>query len=55
MVEQLQPAALKEACSAANAQLTLRYHAGCDHSYFFVATVAEEHLLWHAKAMGALL
>lgn len=49
--EQLKPAALREACAAANAKLTLRYHAGYDHSYFFVATVAKEHLEWHAKAL----
>uniref|UniRef100_A0A6T5YCZ0 S-formylglutathione hydrolase n=1 Tax=Diacronema lutheri TaxID=2081491 RepID=A0A6T5YCZ0_DIALT len=52
LTEQLKPAALKEACAAANWPLTLRYHAGSDHSYFFVASVFADHVAWHAQALG---
>jgi S-formylglutathione hydrolase len=50
---QLLPEELRKACAEANAPLTLRYHAGCDHSYLFVASVAADHLEHHARALGA--
>jgi S-formylglutathione hydrolase len=51
--EQLKPEELRAACAAANAPLTLRYHAGCDHSYLFVAAVASDHLEHHAQVLKA--
>lgn len=49
--EQLRPELLNSACSRAGIHLTLRYHEGYDHSYFFVSTFIEEHLLWHADRL----
>ena len=36
--EQLKPELLQEACAAAGIPLTLRYQAGYDHSYYFMAS-----------------
>ncbi len=52
MIEGLRPEALREACAAADYPLTLRMQAGYDHGYFFVATFIEEHLRYHASALG---
>ncbi|MDB4930343.1 MAG: S-formylglutathione hydrolase [Myxococcaceae bacterium] len=49
---QLQPERLAEACAAAGQPLSLRMRDGYDHSYYFIATVVEEHLRHHAKALG---
>lgn len=32
-------------------RLTLRWHAGYDHSYFFIASFIGEHLAFHARAL----
>jgi S-formylglutathione hydrolase len=48
LVEQLQPERLEEAARASGQALTLRRHAGYDHSYFFIATFVEDHLRHHA-------
>lgn len=45
---QLLPDVLAAACQAANKNLTLRYHPGYDHSYYFIATFIEQHLRHHA-------
>lgn len=50
--EQLHPSALEAACREAGYPLTLRRHAGYDHSYYFIATFIEDHLRHHAKALG---
>nr|WP_010133573.1 S-formylglutathione hydrolase [Microbulbifer agarilyticus] len=46
--EQLKPNALEAAARAANYPLKLEYHAGYDHSYYFIATFIEQHLRFHA-------
>jgi len=46
--QQLQPEALREVAERRGWPLTLRLHAGYDHSYYFVASVIEEHLRFHA-------
>lgn len=48
--KQLQPWRLEAACAAAGHPLTLRRHAGYDHSYYFVASFVEDHLRWFAAA-----
>jgi S-formylglutathione hydrolase len=48
---QLKPERFREACSAANVDLTLRYQEGYDHSYYFIATFMEEHIAHHAKLL----
>lgn len=50
---QLKPELLEAACTAAGIDLTLRRQPGYDHSYFFIATFIEDHLRWHARALGA--
>jgi S-formylglutathione hydrolase len=30
----------------------LRRHAGCDHGYYFIASVMEAHLRHHAAALA---
>ena len=49
--DQLRPDRLEAACAAAGVPLTLRRHAGYDHSYFFVSTVLGAHLDWHAERL----
>ena len=50
--EQLYPHVLEEACEASRQKLTLRRHEGYDHSYYFISTFMEEHILHHARALG---
>jgi len=45
----LLPSHLADAADAAGQKLTLRYHEGYDHSYFFVASFLSEHIAFHAK------
>ncbi|WP_406828248.1 S-formylglutathione hydrolase [Microbulbifer sp. ARAS458-1] len=46
--QQLKPNALKAAADAAGYPLKLEFHAGYDHSYYFIATFIEQHLRFHA-------
>lgn len=50
--EQLKPELFFDACEKAGQKLTSRLQNGYDHSYYFVASFAEDHLHWHAKALG---
>ena len=45
--EQLYPASLEAACGAVGQPLTLRYHEGYDHGYYFISTFVEDHLRFH--------
>ena len=47
LTEQLQPHRLENACAAAGQKLTLRYHPGYDHSYYFISTFMGEHFKYH--------
>jgi S-formylglutathione hydrolase len=49
--EQLRPELLMQACAKAGIPLTLRNHAGYDHSYYFISTFMEDHLRWHAARL----
>lgn len=51
--EQLKPNALKAAADAAGYPLKLEFHAGYDHSYYFIATFIEQHLRFHADYLLA--
>ncbi len=53
LAEQLHPEAYEAACAAVGQPLTLRRHAGCDHGYYFIASVIDEHLRHHARQLGA--
>ena len=47
--EQLKPELLVAAAEAHDYPMTIRTHAGYDHSYFFIASFIEEHLRFHAQ------
>ncbi len=49
---QLLPELLEVACAAAGQPLRLRRHEGYDHGYYFISTFIEEHLRFHAAALG---
>ena len=54
LAEQLRPELFKQACERVGQKLTLRMQEGYDHSYFFIATFAEDHLRWHAAELGKI-
>lgn len=47
----LKPEALAEAATARRQPMTLRMHEGYDHSYFFVASVMQDHVDFHARQL----
>lgn len=47
----LRPALLKAACEKAGIDMTLNLREGYDHSYYFIASVIESHLAYHARAL----
>ena len=49
--EQLLPERFEAACAKAGQPLTLRRHAGYDHSYYFIATFIADHLRHHARIL----
>jgi S-formylglutathione hydrolase len=53
LAEQLKPQLLEAACERAGVPLTLRRHAGYDHSYWFIQTFIADHLRWHAERLAA--
>jgi S-formylglutathione hydrolase len=50
--EQLYPETFEEACREAGQLLTLRWHEGYDHGYYFISTFMEDHLRHHAEALA---
>ncbi|QOJ23101.1 MAG: S-formylglutathione hydrolase [Gammaproteobacteria bacterium] len=52
LTTQLFPEALEQACGDAGQPLTLRFHQGYDHSYYFISTFVGEHLKYHRKQLG---
>lgn len=52
LVEQLKPEALIAVATAQNYPLNYRLHAGYDHSYYFIASFIEDHLLFHAQHLA---
>ncbi len=52
LAEQLHPEAFEAACAQAGQPLTLRRHAGCDHGYYFIASLIDDHLRWHAERLA---
>jgi S-formylglutathione hydrolase len=53
LAEQLCPQAFEAACKIASQPLTLRRHAGYDHSYYFIATFIDDHLQFHHEALAS--
>ena len=50
---QLHPEALAQAAAASAQKLALRRHAGYDHSYWFIQSFIEEHVVHHARQLLA--
>jgi S-formylglutathione hydrolase len=51
LARELAPERLAAACEAVGQPLTLRRHAGYDHSYYFISTFMADHLRWHAERL----
>ena len=49
---QLLPERFESACNDAGQALTLRRHAGYDHSYYFIASFVADHIAHHARELG---
>jgi len=52
--EQLNPQALVAAAKNANYPLTYNRVDGYDHSYYFISSFIEQHLLFHARHLGVV-
>ena len=52
LAEQLHPHLFEAACREAGQPLTLRWHNGYDHGYYFVASFIADHLHHHAAALA---
>ncbi|WP_343628001.1 S-formylglutathione hydrolase [Roseateles sp.] len=48
---QLHPEAFESACASVSQPLTLRRHEDYDHGYYFIATVIDDHLAFHARRL----
>lgn len=51
LCEQLKPELFESACEKAGQQVLLRRHEGYDHSYFFIQTYIDDHIIFHAKKL----
>jgi len=52
--DQLKPGSLEQACICTHHPLEVRLQEGYDHSYYFIASFIDDHLRYHAKALGLL-
>ncbi len=50
--KELKPGALEQACICTQHPLNVRMQKGYDHSYYFIASFIDDHLRYHAKALG---
>lgn len=50
--QQLLPHEFEQACQQANQPLTLRFHEGYDHGYYFISTFIEDHIAFHHRVLG---
>jgi S-formylglutathione hydrolase len=53
LAEQLDPSQFLKACAASGQKVEHRFHAGYDHSYYFVASMLERHIAHHARNLIA--
>lgn len=51
LAEQLYPETFEAACRRIGQPLTLRFHEGYDHGYYFISTFVEDHLRFHRARM----
>jgi len=49
---ELLPHHFESACWAADQPLTIRRHAGYDHSYYFISTFMEDHIAFHSRLLN---
>lgn len=52
--EQLKPELFQAACLKAGVELNLRMHEHYDHSYYFIASFIEDHLMYHASILHGI-
>lgn len=52
--EELKPGSLEQACISTHFPLQVRMREGYDHGYNFVSTFIDDHLKYHAEALGLL-
>ncbi|WP_230657226.1 S-formylglutathione hydrolase [Psychrobacter sp. I-STPA10] len=52
---QLQTQKLQQVCCEVKQPLTIRYHAGYDHGYYFIQTVMADHITHHLHAANLLV
>ena len=50
--KELKPELLEQACADGGIALTLRRHAGYDHSYYFISSFMADHVRWHAERLS---
>lgn len=50
--DQLRPGIFAQSCAKAGVPLTLRFQQGYNHSYYFIASFIEDHIRYHAEALG---
>jgi S-formylglutathione hydrolase len=48
---ELHPEALEAAARASGGRVTVRRHAGYDHSYWFIQTFIADHIAWHRERL----
>ena len=48
---ELKPELFDEACRSAGQKLSLRRHAGYDHSYYFISSMMPDHIQHHARSL----
>jgi S-formylglutathione hydrolase len=49
--KQLMPDLLEQAAATAGQKLTVRYHEGYDHSYYFIQSFIDDHIAFHAERL----
>ncbi|QOH81556.1 S-formylglutathione hydrolase (plasmid) [Plesiomonas shigelloides] len=52
--EQLRTKSFEKACREMNVNVLIRYHAGYDHSYYFISSFIGEHMAYHANRLRPL-
>jgi S-formylglutathione hydrolase len=52
LTRELRPELLEAACAEAGQPFELHLRTGYDHSYYFISTFIDEHLVHHARALG---
>jgi S-formylglutathione hydrolase len=51
LIGQLNPKIFEKACETVRQVLTLRFHEGYDHGYYFISSFIEDHLRHHANIL----